>query len=87
MKTERHIKMTERNDVPLLLRKRLEDVFEPEKIVGYQYSIGYITEDWDLPIENYYCEKTEVSAKIQNGCVRTWDIFHFVCKSCRDFAV
>ena len=51
--------MTERNDVPLLLRKRLGDVFEPEKIVGYQYSIGYITEDWDLPIENYYCEKEE----------------------------
>ena len=51
--------MTKRNDVPHLLRKRLGDNFEPEKIAGYQYSIGYIIEDWDLPIENYYCEKEE----------------------------
>ena len=52
--------MTERNiNVPLLLREKFGENFEPEKVVGYQYSIGYITEDWDYPIENYYCEKEE----------------------------
>ena len=45
--------------IPVLLREKLGENFEPEKIVGYQYSIGYITEDWDLPIEDYYCEKEE----------------------------
>ena len=46
-------------DIPLLLREKVGEDFKPENIVGYQYSIGYIIEDWDLPIENYYCEKEE----------------------------
>ena len=45
--------------LPSLLREKLGMDFEIEKIIGYQYSIGYITEDWDFPIENYYCEKEE----------------------------
>lgn len=40
-------------DLPLLLREKCGDNFDIEKIIGYQYSIGYITEDWDFPIENY----------------------------------
>lgn len=56
----KEIKMTVKNvNVPLLLREKLGENFEPDKIVGYQYSIGYTTEDWDFPIENYYCEKEE----------------------------
>ena len=52
--------MTESNvNIPLLLREKCGTDFEIEKIIGYQYSIGYITEDWDFPIENYYCEKEE----------------------------
>lgn len=50
---------TFKKDIPLLLREKCGDDFEIEKIIGYQYSIGYITEDWDYPIENYYCEKEE----------------------------
>ena len=46
-------------DIPLLLREKIGKDLKPENIVGYQYSIGYIIEDWDLPIENYYCEKEE----------------------------
>lgn len=45
--------------IPLLLREKCGTDFEIEKIIGYQYSIGYTTEDWDFPIENYYCEKEE----------------------------
>ena len=47
--------------LPSLLREKLgmDYEIEIEKIIGYQYSIGYITEDWDFPIENYYCEKEE----------------------------
>ena len=48
-----------KKDIPLLLREKCGDDFETEKIIGYQYSIGYTTEDWDYPIENYYCEKEE----------------------------
>lgn len=50
---------TFKKDIPLLLREKCGTNFEMEKIIGYQYSIGYITEDWDFPIENYYCEKEE----------------------------
>lgn len=50
---------TKQKYIPLLLREKCGTDFEVEKIIGYQYSIGYITEDWDLPIENYYCEKEE----------------------------
>ena len=46
-------------NIPLLLREKFGEDFEPEKVVGYQYSIGYTTEDRDFPIENYYCEKEE----------------------------
>lgn len=46
-------------NIPLLLREKCGTDFEIEKIIGYQYSIGYTTEDWDFPIENYYCEKEE----------------------------
>lgn len=52
-----------RMNTPLLLREKLGENFEPEKIIGYQYSIGYTTEDWDFPIENYYCEKEEYWAE------------------------
>ena len=45
--------------IPALLREKLGGGLEPEEIVGYQYSIGYIISDWDYPIENYYCEKEE----------------------------
>jgi hypothetical protein len=50
---------TMQKDIPLLLTEKCGADFEIEKIIGYQYSIGYITEDWDFPIENYYCEKEE----------------------------
>lgn len=50
---------TLQKDIPLLLREKCGADFEIEKIIGYQYSIGYTTEDWDYPIENYYCEKDE----------------------------
>ena len=50
---------TLKKEMPLLLRQKCGDDFEIEKIIGYQYSIGYTTEDWDYPIENYYCEKEE----------------------------
>lgn len=50
---------TLKEEIPLLLREKCGDDFDIEKIIGYQYSIGYITEDWDFPIENYYCEKEE----------------------------
>lgn len=50
---------TLKEEIPLLLREKCGDNFDIEKIIGYQYSIGYITEDWDFPIKNYYCEKEE----------------------------
>ena len=50
---------TLKEEMPLLLREKCGDNFDIEKIIGYQYSIGYTTEDWDFPIENYYFEKEE----------------------------
>ena len=44
-------------ETPLLLKEKCGTDFEIENIIGYQYSIGYVIEDWDYPIENYYCEK------------------------------
>ena len=41
------------------MREKFGKDFEPLKIIGYQYSIGYTTEDWFFPIDNYYCEKEE----------------------------
>ncbi len=41
------------------MREKFGKDFEPLKIIGYQYSIGYTTEDWVFPIDNYYCEKEE----------------------------
>lgn len=75
MKIERHNKMTERNNIPLLLRQKLGENFEPEKILGYQYSIGYTTEDWDFPIENYYCEKEEYWAEGAKEKIGAGNIF------------
>ena len=62
-----------KNHVPLLLRERLGENFESEKIVGYQYSIGYTTEDWDFPIENYYCEKEEYWSDDKYRNVEGWN--------------
>jgi len=45
---------TMQKDISQLLTEKCGADFEIEKIIGYQYSIGYITEDWDFPIEGEY---------------------------------
>ena len=83
---------TERGYVHLCILHDLIDVRKIHSGAGFgDISVSFqdgksVIEDFDslgVSIPGY----TEVSAKIQNGCVRTWDIFHFVCKSCRDFVV
>lgn len=74
MKTKRNGKMAKRIiDVPLLLRERLGENFESEKIIGYRYYIRYTTEDWDFPIENYYCEKEEYWSDDEYRNVGEWN--------------
>lgn len=50
---------TTNRDIPLLLREKLREDVDLENILGYHYSIGYNTEDWDFPIQNYYYEQEE----------------------------
>ena len=47
------------NDIPILLREKLGEDFEPKNVVGYDYCIGYCISDWDFPVENYYYEEEE----------------------------
>ena len=46
-------------EIPILLSERLGAGFAPGNIMGYHYDIGYITEDFDYPIDDYYYEKEE----------------------------
>ena len=38
------------NSILGLLKKRVVEELSPNNIIGYCYSVGYNTEDWDLPI-------------------------------------
>ena len=47
------------NNIPILLREKLGEDFEPEHVLGYRYAAGYWEEDessWDLPIRDFVRE-------------------------------
>lgn len=46
-------------EIPILLSERLGAGFAPGNNMGYHYDIGYIKEDFDYPIDDYYYEKEE----------------------------
>lgn len=44
------------NDIPILLREKLGENFDPKWVISYDYSTGYWVEDddsWDCPIRDY----------------------------------